>query len=55
MYDPIVLEDLTAWLNTEGLQSIGEDDEVGALDVREWCESQGVCCLWKGGWRGNGQ
>ncbi|EXJ83423.1 hypothetical protein A1O1_07046 [Capronia coronata CBS 617.96] len=54
MYDPIVLEDLTVWLNTEGFRAIGEDREVGALEVREWCETNGVCCLWKGGWRGNG-
>ena len=53
MYDPIVLEDLTTWLNTEGFSKINEDREVGALEVRDWCESRGVCCLWKGGWRGN--
>ncbi|KAL2401523.1 hypothetical protein ABEF93_006832 [Exophiala dermatitidis] len=53
MYDPIVLEDLTAWLNTQGFAAIGEDREVSALEVREWCEMNGVCCLWKGGWRGN--
>ncbi|EXJ87358.1 hypothetical protein A1O3_04317 [Capronia epimyces CBS 606.96] len=55
MYDPICLEDLTVWLNTEGFRAIGEDREVGPLEVREWCEANGVCCLWKGGWRGNGQ
>ena len=53
MYDPIVLEDLTMWLNTEGFGKINEDREVGALEVRDWCESRGVCCLWRGGWRGN--
>ncbi|KAL2415504.1 hypothetical protein ABEF95_000548 [Exophiala dermatitidis] len=53
MYDPIVLEDLTVWLNTQGFAVIGEDREVSALEVREWCEMNGVCCLWKGGWRGN--
>lgn len=53
LYDPIVLEDLALWLNTEGLNAVGEDREVSALEVREWCESRGVCCLWKGGWRGN--
>lgn len=52
MYDPIVLEDLTTWLNTEGLGKIGEDREVSSLDVRDWCESNGICCLWRGGWRG---
>jgi hypothetical protein len=54
MYDPIVLEDLAAWLNTEGLGLIGEDREVSALDVRSWCEMKGVCCYGVGGgWRGN--
>ena len=28
LYDPIVLEDLAAWLNTEGLTRVGVDDEV---------------------------
>ena len=53
LYDPIVLEDLAAWLNTVGLGQIGEDHEVSALEVRAWCEARGVCCLWRGGWRGN--
>jgi hypothetical protein len=49
MYDPIVLEDLATWLNTEGLDRIGEDREVSAGDVREWCENEGICCCWKKG------
>lgn len=49
MYDPIILQDLTLWLNTEGLGRIGEDREVGPLEVRDWCESRGICCLWKEG------
>ena len=54
LYDPIVLEDLAAWLNTEGLGLIGEDREVSALEVRSWCEMKGVCCYAVGGgWRGN--
>jgi hypothetical protein len=54
MYDPIVLEDLAAWLNTEGLGLVGEDREVGALEVRAWCEMKGVCCYGVGGgWRSN--
>lgn len=53
LYDPIILEDLTRWLNTEGLALIHEDREITALEVRGWCESRGICCLWKGGWRGN--
>lgn len=52
MYDPIILEDLAAWLNTKGLALVDEDGEVSALEVREWCESNGICCLWRGGWRG---
>jgi hypothetical protein len=56
MYDPIVLEDLAAWLNTEGLGLVGEDREVSALEVRAWCEMNGVCCYGiGGGWRGNGK
>ncbi|KAI9717932.1 MAG: hypothetical protein M1812_004459 [Candelaria pacifica] len=47
MYDPIVLEDLSTWLNTQGLASVGVDTEVGATEVREWCERNSVCCLWK--------
>jgi hypothetical protein len=47
MYDPIVLEDFTAWLNIEGLGLVGEDREVGTGLVREWCESKGICCCWK--------
>ncbi|KAJ5163277.1 uncharacterized protein N7500_005107 [Penicillium coprophilum] len=47
MYDPIILEDFTAWLNVEGLGLVGEDREVGTASVREWCESKGICCCWK--------
>jgi hypothetical protein len=47
MYDPIILEDFTAWLNTEGLSLVDEDREVGAGFVREWCESKGICCCYK--------
>ncbi|PGG95757.1 hypothetical protein AJ79_09885 [Helicocarpus griseus UAMH5409] len=47
MFDPIQLEDLAAWLNTDGFGRIGEDREVGPGIVRDWCESKGVCCVWK--------
>ena len=47
MYDPIILEDLTIWLNTEGLGRIGCDEEVWPGFVREWCESKSICCLWR--------
>lgn len=52
MYDPIVLEDLTIWLNTEGLGRVGEDDEVSPGLVKEWCEERSVCCLWRENLRG---
>lgn len=52
MYEPIVLEDLTAWLNTEGLNRIGEDGEVSTEQVKAWCEGRSVCCLWKENLRG---
>ena len=44
LYDPIVLEDLTTWLNTEGLGMVGTDEEVGIGVVKEWCERKSVCC-----------
>ena len=47
MYDPIILEDFTTWLNVEGLGLVGEDREVNTTDAREWCESKGICCCWK--------
>ena len=49
MYDAIILEDLTSWLNVEGFALIGEDREVGPLDVRKWCEDRGISCCWKQG------
>ena len=52
MYDPVVLEDMAAWLNTEGLARVGFDDEVHAVDVRAWCESRSICCIWKANLRG---
>jgi hypothetical protein len=47
LYDPVLLEDLATWLNTEGLGLIGEDREVGAGFLRKWCESKGVCCTYR--------
>ncbi|KAJ5094177.1 hypothetical protein N7456_010038 [Penicillium angulare] len=46
-YDPVILEDLTTWLNVEGFGLVGEDREVSSIDVRTWCESHGICCCWK--------
>lgn len=47
MYDPIILEDLAAWLNGGQLDSVGYDGEVAPADVKKWCESNSVCCLWR--------
>ena len=52
LFDPIVLEDLAAWLNTEGLGRVGIDEEVGPEVVKEWCEGRSVCCLWRQGRNG---
>ncbi|OLN85414.1 Structure-specific endonuclease subunit SLX4 [Colletotrichum chlorophyti] len=52
MYDPIVLEDLAAWLNTGQLSRVGYDGEVSATEVKQWCESKSVCCLWRESLRG---
>ena len=52
LYDTIVLEDLTTWLNTGGLDSVGVDAEVSSALVRDWCESKSVCFIWVSeGWR----
>jgi Slx4 endonuclease len=47
LYDPIILEDLATWLNTEGFALVSEDREVSAGFVRGWCESQGICCTYR--------
>lgn len=52
MYDPIIVEDLAAWLNSGQLTRLGCDEEVSALDVKKWCEMRSICCLWKGTWNG---
>ena len=52
LYDPLVLEELTIWLNTQGLAAVDEDGEVEVGMVREWCDSKGVCCLWRENLRG---
>lgn len=54
LFDPIVIEDLTAWLNTKGLGRVGVDDEVSGLLVKQWCEERSICCFWRAdGWRAN--
>ncbi|KAF5663792.1 structure-specific endonuclease subunit SLX4 [Fusarium denticulatum] len=52
IYDPIVLEDLAAWLNTGELSRVGYDGEVNPNDVKKWCESKSICCLWRISLRG---
>lgn len=52
LYDPIALEDLALWLNTGALEKVGWDGEVFPKEVKKWCESKSVCCLWKENLRG---
>ncbi|KAI4253241.1 MAG: hypothetical protein LQ352_003799 [Teloschistes flavicans] len=52
LYDPIVLEDLADWLNKEGLARVQCVTMVTPLMVKQWCESQSICCLWKESLRG---
>jgi hypothetical protein len=52
MYDPVILEDLTAWLNAGQLDRVGYDGEVSPELVKKWCESKSVCCLWRENLRG---
>ncbi|KAI1109894.1 hypothetical protein F5Y14DRAFT_430860 [Nemania sp. NC0429] len=52
LYDPIILEELAAWLNSGQLTRIGYDGEVSPFDVKNWCESKSVICLWRQNLRG---
>lgn len=58
MYDPIVIEDLTAWLEEQGVRVPGynegasEGGKVKGWMVQKWCEDKSVCCLWREGLRG---
>jgi hypothetical protein len=47
MYDPIVLEDLTEWVNDD----VGVA-EARVADVKEWCLKKGVCCVSSATFRG---
>ncbi|KAI1261402.1 hypothetical protein F5Y18DRAFT_203615 [Xylariaceae sp. FL1019] len=47
LYDPVVLEDLASWLNGGELTRVGQDGEVSASDVKKWCESKSVNCMWR--------
>ncbi|RYP55732.1 hypothetical protein DL771_012473 [Monosporascus sp. 5C6A] len=53
LYDPVVLEDLAAWLNAGQLARVGwEGPEVAPADVKRWCEARSVVCLWRVNTRG---
>lgn len=54
LFDPIVIEDLTAFVNAEGLRiTVKEkEEEIRGWMVQKWCEDNSVCCLWKEGLRG---
>ncbi|KAI1843638.1 hypothetical protein JX266_010271 [Neoarthrinium moseri] len=52
LYDPIVLEDLAAWLNGGQLTRVGYDGEVSPGEVKKWCESKSIICLWRVNVRG---
>ncbi|KAG5943780.1 hypothetical protein E4U59_007926 [Claviceps monticola] len=47
LYDPIVLEDLTAWLNSGQLTRVGYNKEIKPSKLKNWCDSKSICCLWK--------
>ncbi|KAI0910341.1 hypothetical protein F4823DRAFT_590334 [Ustulina deusta] len=52
LYDPIILEELASWLNGGELTRVGYDGEVTPLDVKKWCESKSIICLWRQTLRG---
>ncbi|CAJ2500634.1 Uu.00g034870.m01.CDS01 [Anthostomella pinea] len=52
LFDPIILEDLASWLNGGELTRVGYDEEVSPSDVKKWCESKSVICLWRANFRG---
>ncbi|KAK8034132.1 hypothetical protein PG993_009127 [Apiospora rasikravindrae] len=52
MYTPVVLEDLAAWLNAGELTRVGYDAEVSPAQVKQWCESKSVICLWRANGKG---
>lgn len=52
MYTPVILEDLAVWLNAGELTRVGYDAEVSPLQVKQWCESKSVICLWRANHKG---
>ncbi|RPB22852.1 hypothetical protein L211DRAFT_305288 [Terfezia boudieri ATCC MYA-4762] len=51
-YEPIILEDLTVWLNTVGFGNVGMDDEVSPSVVKDWAEARSVIHVWRETHRG---
>ncbi|KAI1128729.1 hypothetical protein F5Y10DRAFT_240099 [Nemania abortiva] len=47
LYDPIILEELASWLNGGELTRVGYDGEASPFEVKKWCESKSVICLWR--------
>lgn len=50
MFEPVVLEDLTDWLNSIGLRfksNGSKEEELTSAVVRQWCDDQSVCCVWR--------
>ncbi|CAK7562556.1 MAG: 5'-flap endonuclease [Sporothrix epigloea] len=48
MYDTIILESFTAWLNDGALQAVGYGGTaVDPRTVKKWCEAKSVCCIWR--------
>ena len=52
MYEPIVIEDLAAWLDTQKVSRAGVEDKVWPGMVKQWCEENSICCLWRENLRG---
>ncbi|KAK6850032.1 hypothetical protein PG995_013865 [Apiospora arundinis] len=52
MYTPVILEDLAAWLNAGELTRVGYDGEVSPAQLKLWCESKSVICLWRANSKG---
>ncbi|KAG6116332.1 hypothetical protein E4U13_001964 [Claviceps humidiphila] len=53
LYDPVVLEDLTDWLNSGQLTRVGYREKIKPAKLKNWCDSKSICCLWKTTWHGS--
>ncbi|KAG6093525.1 hypothetical protein E4U14_000286 [Claviceps sp. LM454 group G7] len=53
LYDPVVLEDLTDWLNSGQLTRVGYSKKIKPAKLKNWCDSKSICCLWKTTWHGS--